>query len=662
MADTGKPDDDAAPDPSATPEQNPDQDAARADGPDPTGPPPESPVPAPLPLPETAATDKTEIAPRGGPSAPPAPKRQPVSIGTLINNNYIIREELKAGGMGEVYRGENKFTGDPVAIKVVLHSFADDPNIAALFKREARILGQLSDDTIVRYHNFVHDPLIDRYCLIMEFVSGVTLSDLMVENGPLPLGDARNLMRRIASGLGRAHSSQVVHRDLSPDNVMLRDGSVDRPVLIDFGIAKAAELAGDALGGRFAGKFKYVSPEQLGHFGGEIGPRSDVYGLALMIAAALRGTPIDMGGSIEEAVAMRQAIPELDGVPTALQPLLSHMLEPDPAHRPGSMADVIRLLEAPSKIPPRYSFGIASGPGAAGILQQPSGLRRPPTSAEALASPAMPLAAPASSDVPGTKPARRPGGMRWLAWTVPPVLILGGLAYEAHRRDLFAPVAPVTALPDTVPAAPAPAASGVAGFIANFDAGPCAMAFGDGRAVAALSGSGQAFAGLPAAIEARFEARPRLREQQVTQAQCAVLDFASGLPAGGTPHTLALDSTTLRSGGTISGRIEGAGGRQVWLALITAGGGVYTLSSRLEPQPDGSQSFSFGLDLRAERRPVPQLLLSVVSDTALVNAAAAPDGVEAAALLPLVAAEINDGSKRASVGIGHLLLMPEVQP
>ncbi|MGL5008794.1 MAG: serine/threonine protein kinase, partial [Paracoccaceae bacterium] len=279
---------------------------------------------------------------------------QQVPIGTLINNNYKIEQLISAGGMGEVFRGTNVFSGDSVAIKIVLQSLAHDPKVAALFKREAKVLCQLADQAIVRYYNFVHDAALDRFCLIMEFIDGLPLSDHVKGSGPLTLAEARRLMKRLALGLERAHGMEVVHRDLSPDNVMLKGGRIDDAVLIDFGIAKSAEMSEATLFGQMAGKFKYVSPEQLGHFGGTIGPRTDIYGLALLMAAAVRGEPIDMGSSVVEAVNARRAIPDLTGIYPELRPLFAHMLEPDPAMRPGSMTEVVHLLERPQDIPPRY--------------------------------------------------------------------------------------------------------------------------------------------------------------------------------------------------------------------------------------------------------------------------------------------------------------------
>ncbi|MCU0800686.1 MAG: serine/threonine protein kinase [Rhodobacteraceae bacterium] len=303
---------------------------------------------------------------------------QQVPIGTLINNNYKIEQLISAGGMGEVFRGTNVFSGDSVAIKIVLQSLAHDPKVAALFKREAKVLCQLADQAIVRYYNFVHDAALDRFCLIMEFIDGLPLSDHVKGSGPLSLPDAQKLMKRLALGLERAHKMEVVHRDLSPDNVMLKGGTIDDAVLIDFGIAKSTEMSEATLFGQMAGKFKYVSPEQLGHYGGHIGPRTDIYGLALLMAAAVRGEPIDMGSSVVEAVNARREIPDLTGIYPQLQPLFAHMLEPDPAMRPETMGQVIHYLERPQDLPPRY--GVALGDDRTVFMgqQQPVSQMPPP--------------------------------------------------------------------------------------------------------------------------------------------------------------------------------------------------------------------------------------------------------------------------------------------
>lgn len=294
------------------------------------------------------------------------PKPENTLLGRVLNNNYRIDRLIGAGGMGEVYEGEHLFTGNRVAIKVVLQSLSHDEKVLGLFKREARILFKLTDEAIARYLDSFHEPALDRYCLVMDYIDGVPLSEMMSRIRPLMPEEALRLMRRLAVALDRAHRLEIVHRDLSPDNVMLRGGEVDQAVLIDFGIARSAAMTEGTLHGQFAGKFKYVSPEQLGHFGGEVGPRTDVYGLALLIAAGLRGKALDMGGSIVEAVNARREIPVLEGVPVHLRPLLAHMLEPDPANRPAGMGAVVRMLDQPASLPPHYLAWGAQGDALGG--------------------------------------------------------------------------------------------------------------------------------------------------------------------------------------------------------------------------------------------------------------------------------------------------------
>jgi serine/threonine-protein kinase len=262
-----------------------------------------------------------------------------VSSGTLIMGTYEIERLINAGGMGEVYRGRNIHNDEPVAIKIVLPSLAHDPKIVALFQKESTTLSRLSHEAIVRYHVFTVDPTIGRPCMVMEFVSGTALSD-RIESGPMPVADVRVMLRRVASGLDKAHRAGVVHRDLSPDNVILEEGQVEHAKLIDFGIAKSTALgAGTLLQGQFAGKFNWVSPEQLGAFGGAVDGRSDIYSLALVTAAASKGEVLPMGASIVDAVGKRSGVPDLTGVDEGL------------ALRPESMAQVIAAVDNPALVP-----------------------------------------------------------------------------------------------------------------------------------------------------------------------------------------------------------------------------------------------------------------------------------------------------------------------
>ena len=267
-----------------------------------------------------------------------------VPKGTRLNGIYEIDAPLAKGGMGEVYRGHAILTRELVAIKLIRADMADNEAALDLFQREATALSRLHHEAIVRYFVFSLDPDLKRHYLAMELVQGVSLSE-MVARGPLPAEAAIGLLKRIASGLHAAHERGVVHRDISPDNIIVEDGVVTHARIIDFGIARSTRVGdGTVIGGGFAGKHNYVSPEQLGFFGGDVTGKSDIYSLGLVIAQCLRGKAIDMGGSQVDILEKRRRVPDLTGVDARVRPLLERMLQPDPADRPGSMAEILSLL------------------------------------------------------------------------------------------------------------------------------------------------------------------------------------------------------------------------------------------------------------------------------------------------------------------------------
>ena len=269
-----------------------------------------------------------------------------VAVGTQLSGTFELDKRIASGGMGEVFRGHNIHTQDAVAIKIVLPEFARDAAILSLFRKEAKILKHLAHDAIVRYETFTIDQAIGRPYLVMEFMDGQSLVDLFA-HGPMAVEDVRKLLIRVASGLQAAHEAGIIHRDLSPDNIVLPGGRVDRAKIIDFGIARAATIGGETLvGGTFAGKYNFVSPEQLGMAGGEIAAQTDIYSLGLVLSASLLGRPIDMGGSQVEVIEKRRSVPDLSGIDAALRPLLEAMLQPEPSDRPESMAEIVRRASA----------------------------------------------------------------------------------------------------------------------------------------------------------------------------------------------------------------------------------------------------------------------------------------------------------------------------
>ncbi len=260
--------------------------------------------------------------------------------GVRLNGMFEIERLIAEGGMGEVYKGVAMATGDPVAIKLVRPEMARHPDVMALFRREADILHNLLHDAIPRYYVFSIEPELQRPYIAMEFVDGVSLQKRL-SAGPMSSDDVRVLLRRIGGALDAAHARGVVHRDISSDNIILPGGDPRRAKIVDFGIARAAQAPdGTILGDGFAGKYNYVSPEQLGLAGAEVTAKSDMYSFGLVVAEALCGRPIDMGGTQAEVIEKRRRVPDLSDIDIALRPLLTAMLAPDPADRPGSMAEV----------------------------------------------------------------------------------------------------------------------------------------------------------------------------------------------------------------------------------------------------------------------------------------------------------------------------------
>lgn len=271
--------------------------------------------------------------------------------GTRLNNLYEIEEHIADGGIGTVYRARDVESGDPVAIKVLLANFAKDPMILDLFKREAKILRKLKHDALTQYFVFAKEPTLGVYYLAMEFVGGPSLKTRL-ESGPLEPEAVYRLVVRLASALQAVHDREVIHRDLSPDNIILQNSDVGQAKIIDFGISRANTAGPTIIGDGFAGKVNYVSPEQVGLFDGKVTAKSDIYSLGLVITEALTGKQTDMGGTQVEMIEKRRIVPSLGGVDNRFRPLLEAMLQPDPANRPSSMTEIAEwTLGAPMRLP-----------------------------------------------------------------------------------------------------------------------------------------------------------------------------------------------------------------------------------------------------------------------------------------------------------------------
>ena len=356
----------------------------------PTAPPPAEPVAEAAP---PAQTSDAPIASRTAMSAAqamPSPQQaRRIQIGDILNHTYEVRRFIARGGMGEVFEGVNvNADDDRVAIKVMLPHLAADPLVQAMFSKEAKTLTRLRHPGLVQYRLLGREPQLGVTYIVTEFVDGVNLSDELKTLDTTP-EDQIVLLKRLAAALGAAHELDAVHRDISPDNVLLEGGRLKDAKIIDFGIAKDLDAGAKTIvGDGFAGKLNYVAPEQLGSYGRSVGPWSDVYSLALVMLAVARKKDVDMGGSLADAFDKRKEVPDLSEAPVELRPILAKMLEPDPANRLRSMDAVLaelgggavpfdqatRVQFQPGFEPPRKSnTGMLVGGGAAALLAMVAG-------------------------------------------------------------------------------------------------------------------------------------------------------------------------------------------------------------------------------------------------------------------------------------------------
>jgi serine/threonine-protein kinase len=289
------------------------------------------------------------------PPAPASNEPRRIQVGDVLNHIFEVRRFIGRGGMGEVFEGINVNSEERVAIKGILPHLAADEAVIAMFRKEAKTLTRLSHPALVQYRVLAQEPQIGVFYIVTEFIEGQNLNDILREINATP-ADLAMLTKRLAEGLAAAHSLGAIHRDISPDNVMLEAGKLDLAKVIDFGIAKDLDASSATIvGDGFAGKLNYVAPEQLGDFDRAVGPWTDVYSLGLTMLAVARGKDVDMGGTLVDAVDKRRAGPDLSPIPEGLRPVFEKMLKANPAERVRSMGEVIQLLADPS---------LASAPGA----------------------------------------------------------------------------------------------------------------------------------------------------------------------------------------------------------------------------------------------------------------------------------------------------------
>jgi tRNA A-37 threonylcarbamoyl transferase component Bud32 len=386
--------------------------------------------------------------------------------GMVIRDKYEIVEKIGAGGMATVYRAKHLVFNEPRAIKVVSSRMMEDANFLKRFRNEAVIMRKLQHPNAVRVDDI--DSIADgRPCIIMELVEGRNLRSVIEQEGPFPVARVLEIGRQAAAALGAAHRLGITHRDIKPDNIILRqqpDGK-DLAKVLDFGIAKLKESeSGGAYTatqtGTVIGTPQYMSPEQAsGKRFDEIDGRADLYSLGVVMFEMLTGrlpfqSDTPMGMLLQHMKARvpppREVRPDLN-IPEGVSQLLMKMLEKDPGRRFQSAEEMIAALEHPDgrqfKAAATTTQVMASGEYPAPRITASAASADAPTAGISSATAQTPLVTPAA--------APSSGAGKWIAAAVIGAVLLAGGYVAVSRRS--APAAS-NAATTTAPAASAPQA------------------------------------------------------------------------------------------------------------------------------------------------------------------------------------------------------------
>ncbi len=274
-------------------------------------------------------------------------------IGHVIEGKYELVAKLGQGGMSVVYRARRVHIGDDVAVKILTGKFVTDDAALARFRREARAAAMLRHQNVITIHDFgetddKHAPAF----IVMEFVKGTPLRELLNSEDHFSVERGVRLMRGICAGVGAAHRQGVVHRDLKPENILVvapdDDFDLESVRVVDFGLAKLLADAGAAPSGSVVGTPFYMSPEQC--LGESLDARSDVYSLGAMFYEMLSGKRPFAAETVSGVINRHLSEPPPPfasslGIPRRISVGIMHALAKDPDDRPQNATELARQMQ-----------------------------------------------------------------------------------------------------------------------------------------------------------------------------------------------------------------------------------------------------------------------------------------------------------------------------
>lgn len=267
--------------------------------------------------------------------------------GPTINGRYRLLDKLGEGGMAEVWRARDVALGRIVALKVLRPQYSNDPDFVARFRREAQAAANLTHPNIINVFDIGQAG--GRHYIVMEYIDGQSLKELIRDQAPLPVDRALDLAAQVAEAVSHAHRASIIHRDLKPQNILLTsDGRVK---VTDFGIARAMSAASVTDTGIVLGTAHYLAPEQAA--GESTTPASDVYALGVVLYEMLTDrTPFDADNSVGVAMKHLKETPtpvqQLNPrVPASVAAIVNRAMAKDPTQRyedAGTLAGALHTL------------------------------------------------------------------------------------------------------------------------------------------------------------------------------------------------------------------------------------------------------------------------------------------------------------------------------
>src|SRR4051794_3527792 len=278
---------------------------------------------------------------------------------SLLAGRYRLVERLGAGGMSVVWRGFDEVLGRQVAVKVLPPSTSADPSFRRRLRAEAQAAARLSHPHITNVYDYGEATTVDGEpvpYVVMELVDGESLAAVLARVRRLPWPAAVRITAEVSAALAAAHSRGIVHRDVTPANVMLTSSGAK---VVDFGISALIGENDIDPDGSLLGTPAYLAPERLE--GGQVSPATDVYAVGLLIYRTLIGQlPWDVGTTTALLRAHQytepEPLPPVDGLPRVVDALVARCLEKRPADRPSS-AELAHILAAISAGAPSVSRG-----------------------------------------------------------------------------------------------------------------------------------------------------------------------------------------------------------------------------------------------------------------------------------------------------------------